>query len=70
MQQGSARPLAVKYITVQGRRHSFQGEPSSCRFRLIPGSDAAPEALKLMPKARASAAASSMRAASSRVIRS
>ena len=46
MQQGSARPLAVKYITLHGRRQSDHGEPSSCRLRLIPGSDAAPEALK------------------------
>ena len=29
MQHGSARPLAVKYITVQGRRHSDHGDPSS-----------------------------------------
>ena len=47
MQHGSARPLAVKYITVQGRRHSDHGEPLSRRFRLMPGSEAAPEALKV-----------------------
>jgi hypothetical protein len=49
MQHGSARPLAVKYITVQGRRHSVQGELSSSRLRLMPGSEAAPEAPKVMP---------------------
>jgi hypothetical protein len=26
MQQGSARPLAVKYMTVHGRRHMDQGD--------------------------------------------
>ena len=37
MQQGSARPLAVKYISVQGRRHSDQGCASRLRVRLLPG---------------------------------
>ena len=50
MQQGSARPLAVKYITAHGRRHSDQGFLSALRVRLSPGS-VAPEALKLMPRA-------------------
>ena len=54
MQHGSARPLAVKYITVQGRRHSDQGFASALRARLSPGS-VAPEALKLMPSAAACA---------------
>ena len=47
MQQGKARPLAVMYMTVQGRRHIAHGEPSLPRLRLIPGSDAAPDALKV-----------------------
>ena len=45
MQHGSARPLAVKYMTVHGRRHIDHGEPSSPRLRLMPGSEAAPDAL-------------------------
>ena len=60
MQHGSALPFAVKYITVQGLRHIDQGEPLSLRFRLIPGSDAAPEALKVTPRDRASEAARSI----------
>ena len=35
----------MKYIRLHGRRHSDQGEELSDRFRLMPGSDAAPEAL-------------------------
>jgi hypothetical protein len=65
MQQGSTRPLAVKYITVQGRRQSDQGEPSSARLKLRPGSEAAPEAEKVRPSEAASAIASSMNPASS-----
>ena len=57
MQQGSARPFAVMYMTVHGRRHIDHGEPSSWRFKLMPGSDAAPEALKIMPSDFASASA-------------
>ena len=60
MQHGSARPLAVKYMTVHGRRHSDHGEPLSLRFRLMPGSEAAPEALKVTPSDLASAAARSI----------
>ena len=60
MQQGRERPLAVKYITDQGRRHIDQGESSSLRLRLSPGSEAAPEALKLRPSDSASRAASAM----------
>ena len=56
MQQGSARPLAVKYMTAHGRRHSDQGFFSDLRDRLSPGS-VAPEALKLMPRAAACASA-------------
>ena len=37
MQHGSARPLAVKYITDHGRRHSDQGEPSSARVEAHAG---------------------------------
>ena len=59
MQQGSARPLAVKYITVHGRRHSDQGLSSRFLARLRPGSEAAPEALKVRPSDLASASASS-----------
>ncbi len=58
MQHGSARPLAVTYITFQGRRHRDQGEPSVSRRRLIPGSLAAPDAEKVSPSARATASAS------------
>ena len=47
MQHGSARPLAVKYMTVHGRRQSDHGEPLSLRLRLMPGSLAAPDALKV-----------------------
>ncbi len=57
MQHGNARPLAVKYISDQGRRQSDQGEPSSAFFKLRPGSDAAPEALKVMPSERARSSA-------------
>ena len=42
MQQGSARPWAVKYISDHGLRHAAQAR-SSCRLRLSPGS-VAPEA--------------------------
>jgi hypothetical protein len=59
MQQGSARPFAVKYITDQGRRQRDQGFGSSARFRLAPGSLAAPEALKAMPSEAARRSASS-----------
>ena len=48
MQHGNARPLAVKYISDQGRRQSDQGEFSSVFFKLRPGSDAAPDALKMI----------------------
>ena len=44
MQHGSARPLAVMYINVQGRRQVDQGEFPAALVRLMPGSDAAPEA--------------------------
>ena len=37
MQHGIARPCAVKYIRVQGRRHSDQGCASSCGARLAAG---------------------------------
>src|SRR5882762_9275902 len=70
MQQGSARPFAVTYMTVHGLRHIDHGEPSSCRLRLMPGSDTAPDALNVMPSERAMAAASSRWPASSRVMRS
>ena len=67
MQQGSARPFAVKYMTVQGRRQSDHVALSSVRCRLTPGSDAAPEALKASPSEWASAVAAAIRSASSRV---
>jgi len=41
MQHGSARPFAVMYITVHGRRHIDQGEPSSLQAIF----DARPEVL-------------------------
>jgi hypothetical protein len=68
MQQGSALPFAVMYITVQGRRHSDHGLSSVVRARLSPGS-AAPEALKPMPSARATASAAARCCASSWVSR-
>ena len=37
MQHGNARPLAVKYISDHGRRHSDQGEPSSVFFETEAG---------------------------------
>ena len=58
MQQGSARPLAVKYMTVHGRRQSDHGLSSRFLARLSPGSEAAPEALKVRPSDFASASAS------------
>ena len=60
MQHGSARPLAVKYMTVHGRRHIDHGDPSSPRLRLMPGSEAAPDALNVIPYDRASLVASSI----------
>src|SRR5258707_15773151 len=54
MQQGRARPLAVKYITVHGRRHSDHGLSLPFLLRLSPGSDAAPDALKVRPNDLAS----------------
>ena len=45
MQQGNARPLAVMYIRDHGRRHSDHGEFPSEFLKLMPGSEAAPEAL-------------------------
>ena len=49
MQHGSARPFAVKYITVHGRRHIDHGEALFWRLRLSPGSETAPDALKAIP---------------------
>src|SRR5262249_33027518 len=56
MQQGSARPLAVKYIAAHRRRHKDHGLLSALRVRLSPGS-VAPEALKTMPRETASSVA-------------
>ena len=69
MQHGNARPLAVKYMTVHGRRHSDQGFVSFLRARLSPGS-ATPEALKLMPSVAACSCAAARWRDSSRVRRS
>ncbi len=56
MQQGKARPCAVKYISDQGRRQVDQGRSPSTRRRLEPGS-VAPEASKVTPRPAASACA-------------
>src|SRR5262249_32735870 len=69
MQHGSARPLAVKYITAHGRRHRDHGLSLAWRARLSVGS-VAPDALKLMPKDFASSVAASRWCCSSRVRRS
>ena len=49
MQHGNARPFAVKYITVHGRRHIDHGEEPFWRLRLSLGSDTAPDALNVIP---------------------
>src|SRR5437667_330849 len=41
--------LRDRLLLVERRRHSVQGEPSSWRLRLVPGSDAPPEAPNVMP---------------------
>ena len=66
MQQGSARPLAVTYMRVHGRRHNDHGDPLSLRLRLNPGSEAAPDALNFTPSDLATAFARSMWTVSSR----
>ena len=64
MQHGSARPLAVKYISDQGLRHMAQGSPSVLRFRLSPAS-VAPDASSVTPSLRPMACAASIAACSS-----
>src|ERR1700733_10796100 len=58
MQQGSARPCAVKYISDHGRRQAAHAR-SSCRSRLSPGS-VAPEASRVTPSGRAISCAASI----------
>ena len=48
MQQGSACPLAVMYIRLQGRRQSDHGL-SSLRFLMLTCGSVAPDALKITP---------------------
>ena len=67
MQHGNARPFAVMYMTVQlGGGTATMESRRRCASDFMPGSEAAPEALKLMPRDAAMAAARSMWPASSR----